>query len=354
MFASAASAPSGIPRYNPEFANAVAEGLGKKRQKTMPPSWLYDEVGSALFEVITVLPEYGVTRSESLLLSNAAGEIVRASEQPSNIIELGSGTGTKTRHVLTAAAARRQPLTYLPIDISSAALASCAHALATVPGISIEPITATYLEGLDTALATRQSPDPVLLLFIGSTIGNFNRPEMGSFLRQISRRMRPGDYMLLGADLIKSSARLIAAYDDPIGVTAAFNLNLLARINRELGGHFDVSRFSHEAVYNQRRERIEMHLRSRMAQEVRIDALRRKVSFAAGETIWTESSHKFRAEEIPGLGERAGWTCVRQWVEPEWGFAETLFRLGTSRSSRARGAPVATTARTRAASRLRS
>ena len=138
--------------------------------------------------------------------------------------------------------------------------------------------------------------------------------------------MQPGDYLLLGADLVKPRARLLSAYDDPAGVTAAFNRNLLARINRELDGHFEISQFAHEARYNERRSRIEMHLRSRIAQRVRIGALGLTIPFSAGETIWTESSHKFRAEEISRIGQRAGWSCVRQWVDGDWGFAETLFR----------------------------
>jgi L-histidine Nalpha-methyltransferase len=325
MFASAAAAPRSLARVNPEFAEAVLNGLTQKGQKTIPPSWLYDEVGSALFEVITVLPEYGVTRAEAALLSHAADEIVRASARPARIVELGSGTGTKTRHILSAAA-RYQPVHYVPIDISPAALDNCAKALSGMENVEIEPIAATYLEGIHQAMSARKAGQPVLLLFLGSTIGNFTRTEAASFLTRIWRRMRPGDFLLLGADLVKSRERLISAYDDPIGVTASFNLNLLARINRELDGHFDVSQFAHEARYNERQSRIEMHLRSRVPQEVHIDALRITVKFAAGETIWTESSHKFRAEEISRIGQRSGFACVRQWVDGDWGFAETLFR----------------------------
>lgn len=324
MFASAA-ATSSATRFNPEFARAVFEGLSK-RQKTLPPSWLYDEVGSALFEVITVLPEYGVTRAEGALLARASDEIIRVASRPAHIIELGSGTATKTRCILKAATRHHQTIHYAPIDISAAALENCSRSLENLPSLTIEPVTATYRDGIDIALANRQPKEPVLLLFLGSTIGNFNRTEAASFLSHLSRRMQPGDYLLLGADLVKSRTRLIDAYDDPIGVTAAFNLNLLARINRELDGNFDISLFAHEARYNERYSRIEMHLRSRIAQQVRIDALDMTVGFKAGETIWTESSHKFRAEDISCLGQRSGWTCVRQWVDGEWGFAETLFR----------------------------
>jgi L-histidine Nalpha-methyltransferase len=324
MFAPAPSAAIQRPAANPEFAQAVAEGLTQRGQKAIPPSWLYDEVGSALFEVITVLPEYGVTRAEAALLSNASDEIVRASSRPTAIIELGSGTGTKTRQILRAAA-RYNQVHYVPIDISPAALDTCSRALSGLDNVHIEPLAASYLDGVDYAMASRHPGRPVLLLFLGSTIGNFTRTEAVSFLTRISKRMQPGDYLLLGADLVKSRARLISAYDDPIGVTAAFNLNLLARINRELEGHFDVAQFVHEARYDEREARVEMHLASRLPQSVRIDALDLNIRFAAGETIWTESSHKFRAEEITRMGQRSGWNCIRQWVDGEWGFAETLF-----------------------------
>jgi dimethylhistidine N-methyltransferase len=325
----AASALDGSPRVNPEFACAVTDGLTRKGQKTLPPSWFYDEVGSALFEAITVLPEYGLTRAEASLFSKSAHDIVRTSSRPALVIELGSGTGTKTRHIL-AAAARYHSVHYLPIDISGSALDSCVKILGGMDNVAIRPIEANYLEGVEAALElnkeSRKTGEPALLLFLGSTIGNFNRTEATSFLAQIRKRMQPGDYLLLGADLVKPRAKLLSAYDDPIGVTAAFNLNLLARINRELDGHFKLSQFAHQARYNDPRSRVEMHLVSRIAQEVRIDALDLTIPFSAGETIWTESSHKFRAEDISRIGNRAGWSCLRQWVESEWGFAETLFQ----------------------------
>jgi L-histidine Nalpha-methyltransferase len=326
MFATAASATLSPSRVNPEFARAVHDGLARKGQKTLPPSWLYDEVGSALFEVITVLPEYGLTRAEESILANAADEILRASCYPGVILELGSGTGSKTRHILNAAA-RSRPVEYRPIDISSAALDACVKVLGGIRRVRVEPIEAGYLEGVDMAIAGRKSGERAMVLFLGSTIGNFNKPEAAAFLRSVRERMQPGDALLLGADLVKSRARLLSAYDDPIGVTAAFNLNLLARINRELDGRFDVAQFAHEARFNERQSRVEMHLRSRVTQEVRIGELDLDVAFAADETIWTESSHKFRAGDIARMGERTGWRCVRQWVDPEWGFAETLFEI---------------------------
>jgi L-histidine N-alpha-methyltransferase len=321
----AASALDSSPRFNPEFAQAVADGLTQKGQKSLPPSWFYDDVGSALFEAITVLPEYGLTRAEASLFSKSAADIVRTSNRPALVVELGSGTGTKTRHIL-AAATRYHSVHYLPIDISSSALDGCVKILDAMDNVTIRPIEASYLEGVEAALTGRKTGEPALLLFLGSTIGNFNRTQATSFLAEVRKRMQPCDYLLLGADLVKPRAKLLAAYDDPIGVTAAFNLNLLARINRELDGHFDLSQFAHQARFNERRSRVEMHLISRIAQKVRIDALGVSIPFSAGETIWTESSHKFRTEDISRIGSRAGWSCVRQWVESEWGFAETLFQ----------------------------
>lgn len=326
MFASAASVTPARATVHPNFAEAVADGLTRRRQKTLPASWLYDEVGSALFETITVLPEYGLTRADARLLARASGEIVRASGHPDLVVELGSGTGMKTRHIL-AAAARTGRIEYRPIDISRAALDNCANALDSVERVRIEPIEATYLHGIDEAMRERRREQRALLLFLGSTIGNFSRSEAALFLRRVRGRMRPGDHLLLGADLVKPRATLLRAYDDPAGVTAAFNRNILARINRELDGQFDLANFSHEARYNERYSRIEMHLRSRLAQKVWIGALDLAVPFAAGETIWTESSHKFRAEEIARMGERTGWRGVRQWLDCEWGFAETLFEV---------------------------
>jgi dimethylhistidine N-methyltransferase len=289
----------------------------------LPSSWLYDDVGSALFEVITLLPEYGLTRADAKLLRSAASEIIRLSGRPAQVIELGSGTGTKTRHILEAAAAAASNVDYLPIDISGAALQSCAAALQSIPGVQIEPIEARYLEGIERARCGHHGR--ALVLFLGSTIGNFTSVEAIDFLRGVRQRVRDGDSLLLGADLVKPRQRLLLAYDDPLGVTAAFNLNLLARINRELGGEFQLNTFAHEARFDERLSRIEMHLRSRIAQKVRIAALGLHVSFHEGETIFTESSHKFRREDICAIGEKAGWKTVRQWIDSDWGFAETLF-----------------------------
>jgi L-histidine Nalpha-methyltransferase len=307
------------------FGNDVAEGLTAS-PKTLPPSWLYDEVGSALFDVITLLPEYGVTRAEAALLERSSVDIVRAARNPRLIIELGSGSGSKTRHILEAAASR-SPVRYLPVDISASALDVCSATLSGLRNLTIKPVENTYLPGIDRALEARRPGEPAMILFLGSTIGNFTPADMNSFLRAVRNKLQPGDTLLLGADLVKPSRKLIDAYDDPARVTAAFNLNLLTRINRELGGHFNTRTFAHEARYNERLSRVEMHLRSLVPQDVRIAALDLVVSFKAGETIWTESSHKFRAESLARAGKRAGWTCLQQWCDNDWGFAETLFTI---------------------------
>ena len=306
------------------FARDVSEGLMDGTRKTLPSSWLYDEVGSALFEVITLLPEYGLTRADAALLRDAAPEIVRLAGEPERVIELGSGSGTKTRYILEAAAAE-QDITYLPIDISGAALSACSSLLGKLPGVSAQPLEATYLDGIEYSLRGRDADERALILFLGSTIGNFTPREAEDFLDAVREKLRPGDSLLLGADLVKPREQLLRAYDDALGVTAAFNLNLLGRINRELGGEFVLSRFAHEARFDERHSRIEMHIRSLTRQRVWIGALDRAVEFEDGETIWTESSHKFRPKEIAAIGERVGWEMKRQWLDPDWGFSETLF-----------------------------
>ncbi len=299
----------------------IEEGL-TAQQKTLPASWLYDEVGSALFEVITLLPEYGLTRADAALLRRYAEEIVQAAGDPRLIAELGSGTGTKTRHILNAAA----PAQYFPIDISRGALQGCESVLGTIQGITLQPVEASYLDGIDRVLKARTN-EPILVLFLGSTIGNFDPEESARFLRNLQQRLQPGDTLLLGADLVKPRAKLLRAYDDAAGVTAAFNLNMLAHINRELDADFALQAFAHEARYDEAYSRVEMHLRSKANQQVTIRALDLTISFTCGETIWTESSHKFEPEDIRQMGQDAGFRVVHQWLDHDWGFAETLFEL---------------------------
>ena len=296
-----------------EFACEVRAGL-TKAQKELPSKYLYDELGSALFDAITVLPEYGLTRADQRLLDRHASDLPR---EFSSVAEFGSGSGLKTRAVLEAIS----PDAYFPIDLSSRALQNCARALAGI--VRIEPLESTYLNGLD---RVARNGEPMLLLFLGSTIGNFDARCRADFLRQVRARLREGDAMLIGFDLVKPLETLLAAYDDPTGVTASFNLNLLGRINRELGGDFDLRGFAHEARYDCGNQRIEMHLRSRRDQVVSVREARLECRFQPGETICTESSHKFDIEEIPAIAQASGFEIETQWVDQEWPFAETLWR----------------------------
>jgi L-histidine N-alpha-methyltransferase len=307
----------------PDLAGEVRAGLCRPGQKELPSKYLYDEIGSALFEVVSVLPEYGLTRADERLLHRHAADIVSRLKPQVLVAELGSGSGKKTRWLLEALAAR-QCTTYCPIEISPTALARCETELGQIECISIVGFERPYLDGLLAAAARRKEQDHLLVLFLGSTIGNFDRDAAERFLTEVRRILFPGDALLLGTDLEKPLPQLLAAYDDPIGVTAAFNLNLLARINRELGANFDLRAFRHEARYNTQHQRVEMHLRSMRDQIVAIPRSGCTVSFLKGETIWTESSHKYRAEAIPAIAQRNGFRCDSQWIDAEWPFAESL------------------------------
>ena len=317
------SALAPVPAIQSEFAFDVMRGLAVPGQKTLPSRWLYDDLGSTLFEAITLLPEYGLTRADARLLREHSAAIARAMPGDVAIVELGSGTGTKTRWVLEAFAARR-PVDYYPIDISPIALASCRAALEQIDGVRIVELHASYLDGLMQATARRAPNQNLLVLFLGSTIGNFDYRAARVFLNAVKTRLQPGDALLLGADLVKPLPQMLLAYDDPIGVTAAFNLNVLSRMNRELDADFNIRKFEHEARFNQEESRIEMHIRARSAQTVNIRAIDRGLRFRAGETIWTEGSYKFRREELLQIASVAGFEARAQWTDPEWPFAETL------------------------------
>ena len=306
-----------------EFAVAVSDSLRKVGQRELPSVYLYDELGTALFEAITLLPEYGLTRAEERLLRCHAGDMLEYLPPPVAVVELGSGSGRKTRWILESLAAR-EPVAYFPIDISAAALIKCHQELGHIGAISIVGLEKSYLEGLQEVVARRRPNETLLVLFLGSTIGNFNPPAAEKFLRDIRRHLRSGDAFLLGTDVEKSVHDMMLAYDDPAGVTAAFNLNLLARINRELGGDFILQHFEHSVRYQEMDRRIELHLRSTRKQTVSIRAADSTFTFKKGETIWTEASHKFRVEEIPGLARRTGFLCKAQWTDTEWAFAENL------------------------------
>jgi L-histidine Nalpha-methyltransferase len=305
-----------------EFAAEVRAGLSRP-QKELLSKYLYDDVGSALFEVISVLPEYGLTRADERVLRRNAYEIVERLPLPLMVAELGSGSGKKTRWLLKALA-RRQHTAYHPIEISPTALAMCKRELGDIDSLNIVGFEREYLDGLAEVAARRKKGQHVLVLFLGSTIGNFDRPAGVEFLRNIRDTLLPGDTLLLGTDLLKPVPQLLDAYDDSLGVTAAFNKNLLVRINRELGGNFSLADFEHVARFNPRERSVEMHLRSTRPQTVTIRGAGFSVRFAEGETIWTESSHKYTREEVCEMARDTGFCCTAQWLDQEWPFAENL------------------------------
>jgi L-histidine N-alpha-methyltransferase len=313
-----------IPANTPyEFAADVRAGLTRPGQKELLSKYLYDDVGSALFEVISHLPEYGLTRADERLLQRHSGEIVAQLDAPVAVAELGSGSGKKTRWILEALG-RWQRTFYYPVEISHSALVMCQRELSDIDSLSIVGFEREYLDGLREVATHRQRNQHLFVLFLGSTIGNFDRPAGIKFLTDVRRILRPGDSLLLGTDLEKSSAQLIKAYDDEIGVTAAFNLNLLARINRELDADFDLSQFAHVARINNEARSVEMHLQSKRRQTVHIPAADLRVEFSEGETIWTESSHKYKAKEVFQMAQTAGFRCQTQWIDEQWPFAENL------------------------------
>ena len=315
--------PAVTPNAAYDFADEVRHGLSRRGQKELPSKYLYDDVGSALFEVISYLPEYGLTRADERLLRKYAEEIVDRVPGPVAVAELGSGSGKKTRWLLEELC-RRQRTSYFPVEISRSALDMCERELRDIDAISIVGFEREYLDGLSEVTTYRQDNQRLLVLFLGSTIGNFDRPAGLKFLANVRQVLEPGDFLLLGTDLEKPSDQLLRAYDDELGVTAAFNLNLLARINRELGANFDLDHFAHVARINHAARSVEMHLESRRLQRVKIPAAHITIEFQQGETIWTESSHKYAAMEMFRTARETGFRCEAQWIDTEWPFAENL------------------------------
>ncbi|MGD0303682.1 MAG: L-histidine N(alpha)-methyltransferase [Candidatus Acidiferrales bacterium] len=325
-----ASAPRMVPSAVPpppelaEFCSDVVLGLSQPGQKELPSKYLYDEVGSALFDVICVLPEYGLSRAGMRTLARHAPEVISLLPTPVIVAELGSGSGQKTRVILEALA-KRQRVNYYPIDISGTALSRCEREIGQIDQVSIVGFERAYLEGLREVAVRRREGEKIFVLFLGSTIGNFDRPAGDQFLREVRSILQAGDSLLLATDLEKPVSQLLTAYDDPAGVTAAFNKNLLARLNRELGADFDLGQFEHVARYDSSERRVEMHLRSKAWQRVTINAAGFRFYMREGETIWTESSHKYNPQEVVAMGERTGYSCSGQWIDEEWPFAQSLF-----------------------------
>ena len=308
-----------------QFARDARLGLCTTGPKSLPAKYLYDTIGSALFETITHLPDYGLTRADKRLLQRCASTLPRRFEATKVVIaELGSGVGSKTRLILEAFSAE-QILYYSPIDVSCEALRLCERELSDIA--RVRGHVGPYLEGVASLKDSRPDNTPLLLLFLGSSIGNFDADERTMFLGQIRSHLRPGDHILIGFDLVKPRSTLLKAYDDPTGVTAAFNRNVLGRINRELGAAFDLASFSHLARYNERHQRVEMHLRSETAQRVQIPESGATCTLAPGETIWTESSYKFRIRQIRQLMAEAGFGYIDEWIDDDWPFMEGLWAV---------------------------
>jgi L-histidine Nalpha-methyltransferase len=307
-----------------DFCSDIVLSLSQPGQKELPSKYLWDEIGSALFDAICLLPEYGLSRAGMRLLQKHSREIVEKLPAPVIVAELGSGTGQKTRWLLEALA-RRQRVNYYPIDISGSALDRCQQELGQIDLVSIVGFETAYLDGLRQVAARRFKDERLLVLFLGSTIGNFDRPAGEQFLRNVREILRKGDALLLATDLEKPIHQLLLAYDDPCGVTAAFNKNLLARINRELEADFDLSRFEHVVRWDESERRVEMHLRSKAWQQITIHKAGFRFYLRAGETIWTESSHKYNQAEVIAMGQRTGFDSEGQWCDSEWPFMQTLF-----------------------------
>lgn len=289
----------------------VARGL-IARPKRLSPWLFYDERGSALFESITNLPEYYLTRIERDIFAEHGDAILAAAgDAGATIIELGAGTASKTDLLLAAAVRRHGPVTYYPMDIAPSALEQAGDRIAReLPLVSVRPILRDYTRNLGELPGSRR-----LVLYIGSSIGNFDPAQARQLLHRVRASLRPGDGFLLGVDLVKERETLLAAYDDFAGVTADFNLNLLARLNRELGAEFTLDSFKHFAVWNETESRIEMHLESRIAQKVPIAALGLEVAFAQGETIHTENSYKYALGQAEAMMAEAGLAATESWTD---------------------------------------
>ncbi|MFD5625295.1 L-histidine N(alpha)-methyltransferase [Streptomyces sp. NPDC127072] len=289
--------------------------------KTLPPKWFYDAHGSELFEKITELPEYYPTRAEREILITRAAEIAGATGART-LVELGSGSSEKTRHLLDALPGLH---TYVPVDVSESALTQAGHALiAEHPDLSVHALIADFTGGL----ALPGTPGPRLVAFLGGTIGNLLPAERAAFLASVRTLLSPGDALLLGTDLVKDESVLVAAYDDAAGVTAAFNKNVLNVVNRELGADFDPDAFDHVALWDAENEWIEMRLRSRAEQTVKLPSLDLTVDFADGEELRTEISAKFRQEGVRGELAAAGFELAHWWTDEEGRFALSLSTAG--------------------------
>lgn len=294
--------------------------------RRLSPRHLYDPLGSALFDAICRLPWYRITRAEVRLLQRHANAILAAGSV-TDVVELGPGNGQKLTALLSSASLERRTPVHL-IDISPAALADASYKLAQMPNVDVTTHATTFIAGLE---SLRDNPAPGsrrLVLFLGSNIGNFEPPAANELLSEIRAAMTPGDVFLIGTDLVKSEADLLLAYDDPLGVTAAFSRNVLVRLNRELGANFDLAAFRHHAIWNAEASRVEIHLVSQREQRIEIPRADLGFTMAAGEAIWTESSYKYEPEGVKVLLTAAGFQPTAQWVDDRARFGLTLAGVG--------------------------
>jgi len=304
------------------LAEDVRKGLNGSPKRFLP-KYFYDELGSQLFEAICLLPEYYLTRAENEILERYADEITASVEGSKTLLEMGSGSASKTRLVIEALLREQHELLFIPVDISATALESSSRILLqSYPRLRIEAYAADYFAGLAELAKTNRGR--TLALFLGSNISNFDREDAVRFLRAMRSVLREGDALLLGADLKKDPKVLEAAYNDALGVTSAFNLNVLARINRELGGSFDLRSFKHYASYNEHAGRIEIYIQSLMNQRVRIEKLDLEVDFSAGELIHTENSYKYDETGIEQLATTTGFRRTRTWLDSAERFSSNL------------------------------
>jgi dimethylhistidine N-methyltransferase len=309
---------------NARFADDVRQFLGR-RPRQLPSRYFYDPLGSALFDAICHLPWYRITRAESGLLDRHAAAMLQPLEPLSRIVELGPGNGDKLKRLLEGSRRGDAPLDVHLVDVSASALETAVRALDSLQHVRIITHAAEYSTGLREA-ASRPSgaAGRTLVLFLGSNIGNFDPPCASDLLSGIREQLAPGDALLLGTDLVKPESELLLAYDDPLEVTAAFNRNLLVRINSELEGDFDLTQFGHEAVWNPDDSRIEMYLVARSTQHVRIGAVPMEFTMKAGERIWTESSYKYRPQQVSEMVGAARFESIGRWIDDRNGFMLTL------------------------------
>ena len=304
------------------LAEDVRRGLTKEPKRFLP-KYFYDQLGSQLFEAICLLPEYYLTRAENEILERYADEIISSVEGNTTLVEMGSGSASKTRLIIEALLRKQRELLFIPVDISASALDSSSRILLqSYPQLNIEAYAADYFAGLAELGKTQRGR--TLALFLGSNVSNFDPEEALKFLRALRQVLSDGDALLLGADLKKDKRILEAAYNDALGVTAAFNLNVLARINRELGGNFDLRAFQHRAFYNETAGRVEIYIESLREQTVSISQLEIEVKFAAGEQIHTENSHKYDLSDIAKLAAETGFTRARTWLDQKEQFSSNL------------------------------